>query len=63
MDSFEQFGRKVDEELDRLRRYLQEEVGPGAERRAADVLRKVSRKLSDLAGEMEAREANRRQQP
>ncbi len=63
MDSFEQFGRKVDEELDRLRRYLEEEVGPGAERRAADVLRKVSRKLSDLAGEMEAREANRRQQP
>ncbi len=63
MDSFEQFGRKVDEELDRLRRYLEDEVGPGAERRAADVLRKVSRKLSELAGEMEAREANRRQQP
>ncbi len=63
MDSFEQFGRKVDEELDRLHRYLEEEVGPEAERRAADVLRKVSRKLSDLAGEMEAREANRRQQP
>ncbi len=63
MDSFEQFGRKVDEELERLRRYLAEEVGPEAGRRAADVLRKVSRKLSDLAGEMEAREANRRQQP
>lgn len=63
MDSFERFGHKVDDELDRLRRYLKEEVGPGAERRAADVLRKVSRKLSDLAGEMEARDAQRRQQP
>ncbi len=63
MDSFEQFGRKVDEELDRLRRYLEDEVGPGAERRAASVLRKVSQKLSDLAGEMEARDANRRQRP
>ncbi len=62
MDSFEQFGRKVDEEMERLRRYLEEEVGPEAERRAADVLRKVSRKLSDLAGEMEARDAQRRRQ-
>lgn len=63
MDSFEQFGRKVDEELDRLRRYLQQEIGPEAERRAADVLRKVSRKLSELAGEMEARDAARGKQP
>lgn len=62
MDSFEQFGRKVDEELDRLRRYLQSEIGPEAERRAAGVLRRVSRKLSELAAEMEARDAQRRQQ-
>ena len=62
MDTFEQFGRKVGEELDRLRRYLEEEVGPETERRAADVLRKVSSKLSDLAGEMEARETQRRRQ-
>jgi hypothetical protein len=61
MDNFERFGRKVDEELERLRRYLAEDLGPEAERRAATVLRKVSRKLSDLAGEMEARDAQRRQ--
>ena len=62
MDSFEEFGRKVGEELDRLRRYLEDDLGPETERRAADVLRKVSTKLSDLAGEMEARDAQRRQQ-
>lgn len=61
MDNFERFGRKVDEELARLRRYLAEDLGPETERRAATVLRKVSRKLSDLAGEMEARDALRRQ--
>ena len=62
MDSFEEFGRKVGEQLDRLRRYLEDDLGPETDRRAADVLRKVSTKLSDLAGEMEARDAQRRQQ-
>lgn len=62
MDGFEEFRRKVGDEIDRLRRYLEENLGPETERRAADVLRKVSTKLSDLAGEMEARDAQRRQQ-
>jgi len=54
MDIFEQFGRKVDEEIVRLHRYLEKELAPEAERHAAEILRKVSSKLADLASEMEA---------
>ena len=54
MDSFEEFGQKVDEEIARLHRYLEKEFAPEAERHAAEILRKVSGKLSNLAAEMEA---------
>ena len=66
MDKFEEIGRRIDEELTRLRRYLEEEVGPETERRTAVFLRDVSgklsegaSKLSDAASKLEARRAAR----
>ena len=53
MDIFEQFGRRVDEEIARLHHYLEKDLAPEAERHAADILRSVSGKLSELAAEME----------
>jgi len=66
MDIFEQFGRKVDAEIDRLHRYVEKELAPEAERHAAEILRRVSSKLADLASEMEAhlgRESSRGSDP
>lgn len=54
MDIFEQFGRRVDEEIVRLHRYLEKDFAPEAERHAAEILRSVSGKLSELATEMRA---------
>ena len=39
MDKFEEFGRRMDEELSRLRRFIEEEVAPETERRGAIFLR------------------------
>ena len=42
MDKFEEFGKRFDEELARLRRYLEQEVAPETEKRTAQFLREVS---------------------
>jgi hypothetical protein len=55
MDKFEEVGRRLDEELTRLRRYVEEEVAPETERRAAEFLREVSEKLTVAASKLEAR--------
>ena len=55
MDKFEEFGRRVDEELARLRKYLEDEVAPETERRTAAFLREVSQKLNDAAKKLESR--------
>jgi hypothetical protein len=60
MDKFEEIGRRIDEELTRLRRYVEEEVAPETERRTASFLREVSEKLSEAAAKLEARMAARR---
>jgi hypothetical protein len=59
MDKFEEFGRRIDEELMRLRRFVEEEVAPETEKRTASFLRDVSSKLSEAAGKLEARQAAR----
>jgi len=59
MDKFEEIGRKLDEELTRLRRFVEEEVAPETERRTASFLREVSGKLSEAASKLEARYAAR----
>jgi hypothetical protein len=63
MDKFEEFGRRIDEELTRLRRYLENEVAPETERRSAEFLREVSAKLNQAAEKLEARMAARRNPP
>jgi hypothetical protein len=60
MDKFEDIGRRFDEELTRLRRYIEEEVAPETERRTAEFLREVSVKLTEAAAKLEARMASRR---
>jgi hypothetical protein len=59
MDKFEEFGRRIDEELTRLRRSVEEEVAPETERRTASFLRDVSAKLNEAASKLEARDAAR----
>ena len=63
MDKFEEFGKRIDEELTRLRRYIEQEVAPETERRGAEFLREVSAKLSEAADKLEARTAARRNPP
>jgi hypothetical protein len=63
MDKFEEFGKRVDEELTRLRRYIETEVAPETERRGAQFLREVSEKLAEAASKLEARTARRNEPP
>jgi hypothetical protein len=62
MDKFEELGRRLDEELTRLRKYLEEEVAPETERRSAQFLREVSEKLAEASKKLEARVATRNAQ-
>jgi hypothetical protein len=59
MDKFEEIGRRLDEELTRLRRFVEEEVAPETERRTASFLRDVSEKLNEAASKLESRRAAR----
>jgi len=59
MDKFEEIGRRLDEELTRLRRFVEEEVAPETERRTASFLRDVSGKLNEAASRLESRYAAR----
>jgi hypothetical protein len=59
MDKFEEIGRRIDEELTRLRRFVEEEVAPETEKRTASFLREVSGKLGEAAQKLEARQAAR----
>jgi hypothetical protein len=59
MDNFEEIGRRIDAEMERLRRYVDEEIAPETERRTASFLRDVSGKLDQFALKLEARMARR----
>jgi len=59
MDKFEEIGRRLDDELTRLRKYLEEEVAPATEKHTAQFLREVSEKLSEAAKKLENRVASR----
>jgi hypothetical protein len=59
MDKFEEIGHRLDKELARLRKYVEEEVAPGTEKRTARFLREVSELLTDAARKLEARTAGR----
>jgi hypothetical protein len=55
MDKFEEIGRRLDEEVNRLFQYIEEEIAPETERRTASFLRTVSAKLAEAAAKLEAR--------
>ena len=59
MDKFQEMGQRIDEELTRLRRFVDEELAPETEKRTAQFLREVSEKLTDAASWLEARRAAR----
>jgi hypothetical protein len=63
MDKFEELGKRIDEELQRLRHFVEDEVAPETERRGAIFLREVSEKLSEAASKLEARQAARASAP
>jgi hypothetical protein len=59
MDKFEEFGRRLDEELTRLRKFVEEDLAPETEKRTAIFLREASEKLTEAAGWLEKRRAAR----
>jgi hypothetical protein len=59
MDNFEEIGRRIDAEMERLRRYVDEELAPETEKRTASFLRDVSGKLDQFAQKLEARMSRR----
>ena len=63
MDKFEEFGRRMDEELARLRHFIEDEVAPETEKRTAKFLREVSDKLTEAASKLESRNAARAPEP
>jgi hypothetical protein len=62
MDKFEEIGRRLDEELTRLRKYVEDEVAPETERRTAQFLREVAEKLAEASRKLESRVAARNPQ-
>ena len=63
MDKFEEIGKRIDADVERLRRYLDEEIAPETERRTASFLRDVSGKLDEFAAKLEARVSRRTSPP
>jgi len=64
MDKFEELGRRLDEELTRLRKWVEDEVAPQTEKRSAQFLREVSEKLAEASRKLESRvEARKTQNP
>jgi hypothetical protein len=61
MDKFEEMGRKLDDELGRLREFVEDDLAPETEKRTAQFLREVSEKLTEAASWLEARRAARAQ--
>ena len=59
MDKFEEMGHKLDEELTRLRRFVEHDLAPETEKRTAQFLREVSEKLTEAAGWLDARRASK----
>ena len=59
MDKFEEVGRKLDEELGRLRRFVEEDLAPKTEEHTAQFLREVSEKLTNAASWLDERRAAR----
>ena len=55
MPAFEDFGRKLDREIDRLRDLAEKKISPAARLKTAQSLRKISEKLAQMAADIEAK--------
>lgn len=54
MPGFEDAGRTLDRELEKLRQFFESEVKPATKKSAVQALRAASRRLARLAEELEA---------
>lgn len=59
MDKIHEMVDRVEKELADLRKFVEEELAPEGEKRTAIFLREVSEKLTEAAGWLEKRQANR----
>ena len=59
MVDFEDAGRRLDKELEKLRQFLKTELKPTTERKTAEALRRASERLAELAERIEARLAGK----
>lgn len=55
MPTFEEFGRKVDREIERLRDLAENKIRPAARLKTAQSLRRMSEKLARMAADIEAK--------
>jgi len=53
--TFEDFGRKLDQELDRLREAAEKRISPATRLKTAKSLRRMSEKLAKMAADLEAK--------
>jgi hypothetical protein len=53
MPGFEDAGRSIDRELEKLRQFFEDEVRPTTKKSAIQALRAASRRLAQLAEELE----------
>ena len=54
MPTLEEFGRRVDVEIEKLKQYFETELKPNATRRTAVFLREASKRLGEMAEELES---------
>ena len=55
MPSFEDFGRKFDREIERLRELAEKKITSAARNKTAQSLKRMSEKLAQMAADIEAK--------
>jgi hypothetical protein len=55
MATFEEFGRRLDREIERLREIAEKKISPAARLKTARSLRRMSDKLAQMAADLEAK--------
>jgi hypothetical protein len=59
MKDFEEFGRWLDEEVQRVRHVIETDIKPTAEKKCISALKIAAEKLSSMARELEERAARK----
>ena len=55
MATFEDFGRKLDREIERLREVAEKKISPATRLKTAKSLRRMSDKLAQIAADLESK--------